>query len=159
MIELTQTSLYPRGNCWQTAVACILEIDPVVMPPQCDYDLRIPQEDGSIKRGPSYNNVLQMYLKKHHNLAYLEFHIPVEGYAKLRIEGYHLMTGTTVRSKDYDGERHVVVGHNGKVVWDPHPSRAGLLDEIHWAQLVPWPAAWNSGWQSGECVCPACSGK
>jgi hypothetical protein len=65
------------------------------------------------------------------------------------------MTGTTVRSADYNGERHVVVGLNGQTVWDPHPSRAGLLDEIHWALLSPWPKGWN-GWSDSVCVCPSC---
>ena len=159
MIELTQTSLYPNGNCWQTAVACILEVDPEVMPPQAEYDKFEMLPDGGRKRlTESYNNVLQVYLKKHHGLAYCELHIPAEAYqcGVFFARGYHLMTGTTVRSAAYNGERHVVVGLDGKMVWDPHPSHVGLLDEIHWAFLIPWPKAWSRQWEEEKCVCPRC---
>jgi hypothetical protein len=161
VIELTQTSLYPDGNCWQTAVACILEIDPEVMPSQVVLDRHELQNDGTWKRvGPGYNNPLQAYLAKHHGLAYVELHVPVEAYAQLRVDGYHLMTGETVRSEAY-GVRHVVVGKDGQQAWDPHPSRAGLLGDIHWALLVPYPKQWEKwNWRdddSNPCVCPKCS--
>lgn len=157
MIELTQTCLYPDGNCWQTAVACILDLDPEVMPPQSNYDKRELGADGEWRRvGPNYNNVLQSYLKKHHGLAYVELHTPEEALARLRIVGYHLITGDTVRSEAYGGVRHVVVGKDGEMVWDPHPSRAGLTTEIHWALLVPHPKSWGRMVDMDECVCPAC---
>lgn len=48
-------------------------------------------------------------------------------------------------------------GRCGEVVWDPHPSRAGLLEEIRWAFIVPYPAEWvNQKAINDECVCPAC---
>ena len=160
MRELTQTSTGLVGNCWQTAVACILDIDPDVMPSQMVLDRCERQPDGSVKRvGPGYNNALQAYLQRHHGLAYVELHMPVEAYSYLSISGYHLMTGTTVRSAEMDGMRHVVVGRDGKVVWDPHPSRAGLLDDIHWALLVPYPAQWRIWkWDDMPCVCPEHAG-
>ena len=48
------------------------------------------------------------------------------------IEGYHTMAGPGPR-----GCRHVVVGKSGKVVHDPHPSRAGLLEIDEWDLYIP----------------------
>jgi hypothetical protein len=158
MRELTQTSLHPHGNCWQTCVACILDLDPEVMPPQSEYDWRRPGPDGKIEYGPQYMLPLQAYLRKHHGLGYLEMHSPPELFPMLRVAdpGWHLMTGRTVRSDQQNGDRHVVVGRYGQVVWDPHPSRAGLLEEIRWALLVPFPQSWEPMF-TNECVCQWCA--
>lgn len=158
MIELTQTRLYPGGNCWQTAVACLLEIDPEVMPPQADYDWKVKKADGDTDWGPSYDNALQGYLHEHHDLTYHEMHGPPTLYPLLRIEspGWHLLTGRTVRSDQYGGMRHVVVARYGELAWDPHPSRAGLIEEIRWAFLVPYPDSWRKPNAVSECVCPKC---
>lgn len=157
MIELTQTSLYPRGNCWQTAVACVLDLPAEALPSQFDSYYEDVDGSGVVRIRMNYNNPLQAYLNKHHGLAYVEFHQPQEALAQLAIHGYHLITGTSVRSADYDGTRHVVVGKDGQVAWDPHPSRAGLLDEIRWAVLCSWPKLWNRQ-ASMDCVCPSCLG-
>lgn len=164
--QLTQTSLYPAGNCWQTAVACLLDVDPESMPPQAEYDWVRVKPDGSKEYGPSYHNVLQDYLRKHHGLTYVELQEPSTLFALLRIAepGWHLLTWRTVRSDAYGGVRHVVVGRYGEVAWDPHPSRAGLLEEIRWAFLVPYPEEWARdeaarvarGYVPTSCVCPAC---
>lgn len=131
----TQTHLAPVGNCWQTAVACILEVDPGELPDQATHDMKLV--DGKWT-GQSYNNVLQAYLRKHHGLAYVETHLPEEALARLSVHGHHLITGRTVRT-DERGIRHCVVGRDGAVVWDPHPSRAGLTDDLRWSLLVPYP--------------------
>jgi len=162
MIELTQTSLYPKGNCWQTAVACLLEIDPELLPSQVDSYYYEKREDGTEVKRMNYNNPLQTYLIKHHNLAYVELHSPPETLEFLQVAppGFHIMTGLTVRSAEYGGERHVVVGRYGKVAWDPHPSRAGLIGEINWAFIVPFPKSWADSWsrRTEVCVCPQCKG-
>ena len=44
----------------------------------------------------------------------------------------YLAAGPTVR-----GTQHMVVMHGDKVIHDPHPSRAGLLDIAHTFVLVP----------------------
>lgn len=157
MKEFTQTSLHPKGNCWQTAVACILEVDPEELPSQVDSYYEDKKEDGSIVLRMNYNNPLQYYLKKHHGLAYVEFYYPEEAFQQITISGLHLMTGTTIRSAQQDGCRHVVVGKDGKVLWDPHPSRAGLLDDIKFSVLCPFPKSWTANsWKEDKCVCPKC---
>lgn len=158
MKEFTQTCLYPRGNCWQTAVACILEVDPEELPSQYDsYYENKWDSAGSIVLRMNYNNPLQYYLKKHHGLAYVEFHYPEEAFSQLTISGLHLMSGTTIRSAAQDGSRHVVVGKDGKVFWDPHPSRSGLLDDIRFAVLCQFPKTWSgSSWDEDKCICSKC---
>lgn len=179
MRELTQTVTASAangwaGNCWQTCIACLLDIDPEEMPPQAEYDLYTTNDDGtrgpSVKEGPgarSYHGALRAYLREHHDLAYCEVHLFDEAYAALLVnpayrDGYHMMTGRTVRSDSMGGLRHVVVGRNGSMVWDPHPSRVGLLEEIRWAFLVPYPKWWREsdarpGSKVDPCVCPKCS--
>jgi hypothetical protein len=164
MRELTQTVFADAtsgryGNCWQTCIACLLDIDPGVMPPQEEYDWCRTEPDGETVLGPGYLNVLQDYLRVHHDLGYVgTMHLPVELFPLLRVAdpGWHLMSGRTVRSEACGGLRHVVVGRYGQMVWDPHPSRAGLVEDIHWAFLVPYPRAWRRPVER-PCVCPSCA--
>ena len=158
------------GNCWQTCIAMLLDIDPDAMPAQSECDQYTTTEDGRkgnpVKDSPSYNNRLRAYLREHHNLAYIELHVPEETLPFLRLSdpGFHMMTGRTVRSDAYGGMRHVVVAQHGQMVWDPHPSKAGLLEDIRWALLVPFPRVWREsdalqqqkGWGPSPCVCPMC---
>jgi len=124
MKQLTQTNLDP-GNCWQTCIAMLLDVDPESMPPQekfierRDYKARKPYF-GHI----SYSNALNAYLMKHHGLVYFE--IDAWKMAALPpVKGLHILSGETVRTPDNKSD-HVVMGEDGEMVWDPHPSRAGL---------------------------------
>ena len=161
MIEHTQTNLEP-GNCWQTAVACLLEIEPEALPSQVDHDQRREEQpDGSVRWvGQSYATVLNAYLRSHWDLAYVEVHYPEEIWLVVQVQppGWHLLTGRTVRT-ERNHARHVVVGRFGEVVWDPHPSRAGLTTDINHAFLVPFPASWRKTGIGGAveaCVCRLC---
>lgn len=176
MRQYTQTSLATSengwaGDCWQTCVAILLDVEPKELPPQAEFDLYTTNEDGTrgspVKEGPgarSYHTALRAYLREHHNLAYCEVHLFEEAYGALLVNpqhrgGYHMMTGRTVRSDSMGGLRHVVVGRNGSMVWDPHPSRVGLLEEVRWAFLVPYPKRWreSEGSKVDPCVCPRCA--
>jgi len=127
------------GNCWQTAVACILEIDPNTLPPQCELELLTSDEKFKFKLFDgygSYSNILNGYLGKHHNLIYTE--IPAFQLGSVRsINPYHMLVGPTERTAKHRANgrgtvNHVVVAKDGEMVWDPHPSRAGLIDvEAH----------------------------
>lgn len=158
----TQTSLEP-GNCFQTAVACLLDVEPEEVPDQLVNDAkRVTHPDGSATwEGPHYVTALNAYLRTHHGLAYMEVHYPIELFThavQLREPGYHLMTGRTVRSP-VNNSRHVVVGRFGELVWDPHPSRAGLIEDVNYAFLLPFPQSWKKipGTET-PCVCPKCAG-
>lgn len=160
MRRFTQTVTGLNGNCWQTCVACLLEVDPERLPSQEEHDRREMLPDGKYRNcTPGYNNPLQAYLKKHHGLTYMRLLVPEEAHAQLRFArpGWHLISGVTERSASLGGLRHMVVGRYGKMVWDPHPSRAGLVGELSWAILAPYPKSWE---RSPEfelpCVCPEC---
>ncbi len=156
----TQSNLDP-GNCWQTAVACLLDLEPEDLPDQVVHDQRKEvQPDGSVKWvGPRYMPVLNTYLRVHHGLAYVEVHYPQEIYTALQVRepGLHFMIGRTVRSAE-NGAKHVVIGKHGELHWDPHPSRAGLTEDVSYAFLVPYPKSWEKMIEDRPCVCRACSG-
>lgn len=152
MNRLTQTNLDP-GNCWQTCVACILDVDPSGLPDQALYDLRNP--DGSW-RGPSYLNALQGYLHKHHGLSYVTVYAPALRHLRVATEGgLHLMCGPTIRTAHNGGVNHAVVARDGSLEWDPHPSRAGLLSVSDWGLIVPTPPEWEKAGRPA-CECHRC---
>lgn len=111
MIPYTQTLVGPGGNCLQTAIECVLESPQGALPPQ----------EHPVSR---YFGPLNQYLAAH-GLVYLE----VEPFA---VSGWHVLLGNSSR-----GIRHAAVGYNGWLIWDPHPSRAGLSDVIRWGALLP----------------------
>jgi hypothetical protein len=157
MKEFTQTSFGTKGNCWQTSVACVLDLDPATLPDQSVCDL--VDAEGH-RQPPYYGNRLRAYLKKHHGLLYIEVYPTTlrDAFLGLKEPGYHFLTGTTERTGTPGGApRHVVVARHGEMIWDPHPSRAGLLGEIKTAVLVPFPPEWDRGTvQDDQCECPAC---
>jgi len=125
MKQLTQTNLEP-GNCWQTCIAMLLDIDPDSMPPQEKF---AEKRNSTEPRFPyfghfSYSNALNAYLMKHHGLVYFEID-PWKLAVLPPIKGLHLISGETVRTPINKSD-HVVMGSDGEMVWDPHPSRAGL---------------------------------
>lgn len=148
MIERTQTSLYPEGNCWQTCIASILDIDPEVMPSQADLER---------PKGGYYLGALNAYLRKHHGLIYNCMHAHEVTPFKIIDPGWHMLEGETVRTP-ITGAQHVVVGRHGEFAWDPHPSRAGLSKVLRHSFLVPFPEdLWGDKWGRVCCVCPACT--
>lgn len=135
MIERTQTSLAP-GNCWQTCVACIINIDPEELPSQVRYDVRERTYSG----WGSYLNVLNGYLAKHHGLMYAEIYEYQIGAVMVRDPGWHMLIGPTVRTEAHRAANahhinHMVVARYGELIWDPHPSRAGLTEVERWGVL------------------------
>ena len=69
--------------------------------------------------------------------------------------GFHLMYGPTIRTRR-SGINHVVVAHRGVAVWDPHPSRAGLIAVESWGVIAPRPS--TMGDPRLPCICPECGG-
>lgn len=161
MRKFTQTTFGEEGNCWQTAVACLLEVDPAELPSQSAVIME-SHADG-LQHRRHYSGILGAYLFKHHRLTYVELYQPgLYQYLTIKEPGWHLLTGTTVRTGTAPGfERHVVVGRYGEMVWDPHPTRAGLVGDIHLALLIPFPVhvpQWLDTYTHGRepCICPAC---
>src|SRR5512145_485089 len=159
MIHHIQTNLDP-GSCWQTAIACVLDIDPSILPDQTNCDLTVkpdPDDETTWRYGPYYIDVVNRYLRKHHGLLY--WVDACYKFERMAFEGFHFICGHTVRSAA-NGTRHIVVAENRKMVWDPHPSQAGLIDAIQYGFLVKFPAdvAGMSDLYRKPCMCPECGG-
>jgi len=158
MIPYTQTNLDP-GNCWQTAIASILEVPVETLPDQsvCDiWEKPNPNDYTTWKRlDPCYNGELRSYLYTHHKLAYLVLSPYIQTVLQVKPPGIHLMSGETVRTP-YNRTNHIVIANNGEMVWDPHPSRAGLTKVVSWGMLMPYPDDWEVARM--QCHCPACGG-
>ena len=126
MTPLTQTYFYggyeegrTRGNCWQTAIASVLDLPLETVPHFVQA-----HEDG----------VMDWWA---YTLGWLNHH----GYVMYSLDRhvytneYYLVTGKSPRGDFY----HVVVYQNGKMVHDPHPDRTGVLDEesMHIIRVKP----------------------
>ncbi len=175
MIELTQTNLAPFGNCWQTAIACVLELPAEELPDQSaierhDEEVCRPARlaaRGDGQESPAwmswfrYHNALNVYLAKHHGLGYQElyrFQLPGVAIRRSHHAGHHLICGPTVRTPETKID-HVIVGRYGKPVWDPHPSRAFLTKVRSWGLLGElWDAPDGPMYDALPCLCPACGG-
>lgn len=138
------------GNCWQTALECILDVPQGTLPDQVDCE----------RAGHSVHNALQAYLRKHHGLEFIQINewqmrVPM----RVRSGVWHLISGKTIRTPK-SGCHHAVVGRSGQQVWDVHPSRAGLSEVTGFDFLVPATGEWKVtfGPNKQDCICPACGG-
>lgn len=119
---------YPYGDCVRASYATILEV-PIESVPRFDPGLThaLGQDQGDRERAW---------------LATLGFNLvelscdPYDTLSEEILAGIpevpHLMSGISPR-----GFGHRVVGIGGQVVWDPHPSRAGLLTVYSVGLIVP----------------------
>lgn len=153
MKEYTQSNLLP-GNCWQTAAACLLEVDPDELPDQLSVSAT----------GEHYGNALTNYLARHFDLmTYVMYDVGLFEVFTLREPGWHLISGPTVRTP-HNQSNHVVVGCHGEQYWDPHPSRALLTAVTTFTLFMPVSELRRTARKaqaerlpgSLDCVCPKC---
>ena len=146
MIELTQAHQSEFGSCWQTAVACVLDLPVDTLPDQHVIEmaatLRKRAQDAGEKTPPpyyaghfSYGNALNAYLARHHDLSYLQENAWRFSCLQFREPGWHFAIGPTSRNSFL----HCVVARYGEQAWDPNPSRAGLtrIDSFGWLAALP----------------------
>lgn len=120
MTPITQTRLGEHGNCMPACLASILEVPIEAVPDPWAVEVS----------GDYWLQAWQRYTAVHHGLLYVE---PYERLARaVRPIGFHLINGQGPR-----GHGHSVVGHAGETIWDPHPSRAGLVRVETFGLLVP----------------------
>lgn len=121
MIEVTQTRFGKDGNCQQAALASIFEL-PLEEVPDFVHgghdDWWSPMAEWILERFRLWPLCLDAQSCRD---AEIEWTPP----------GYHIIAGDGPR-----GHRHATVGYMGVVVWDPHPSRDGLLSEDEWTVYV-----------------------
>ena len=124
MIGKKQTMLYEEGrlgNCFPACIASILECEIEDIPDfihlESFHDWLSTLNDWLVGMG----------------LIYVEFVTkdnPEEFFKGYKTKVHHILAGCTERT-DMDSEfpvTHAVVALNGKMVFDPHPSNAGLLE-------------------------------
>jgi len=153
MITLTQAHEGEFGSCWQTAIACILEVPAEMLPNQHLIEEAATLRRRAIDNGEegqpyyaghfSYLNALNAYLAKHHRFAYLQEHAWHFSTLRFADPGYHVAIGPTSRNNFL----HCVVARHGEQVWDPNPSRAGLsrIDSFGWLASLPEDSS-NTPW-------------
>lgn len=157
---LTQTNVSP-GNCWQTCVAMLLDVDPEALPAQ------VKEVDGKPVSVPSYMNKLNSFLFRHYGFHYVCVHATeINGLLSVygqHPQGLYTWEGETVRTPTNNSD-HVVVARGDSLYWDPHPSRAGLTEVKRWGLLAPpgkssaayWERRIAEGDEDLKCVCPKC---
>lgn len=108
----------PLANCVQACVAAVLELE---------LD-RVP--NFMERPGKGWAKAFVAFLAKF-DLSPLELDIKQSKDAGFQPTGYHLINGKGPR-----GVEHAVVGLNGEMVHDPHPSKSGLVTEESWTVFV-----------------------
>ena len=98
------------GDCMRACIASILDLPIATVP----HFLR----DAEGEPAAFWNGV--------YDFIDARGYIYLPGYMKPmpNFDGYHIIGGPSPRG---NGLLHAVVGLNGQIVFDPHPSRAGLL--------------------------------
>lgn len=120
MIEVTQTRLGREGNCQQAVLSSIFEV-PLERVPDFvhEYD-------------PWWDAMAEWILEE---FGVWPLTLNAQSCRNSEIDwkppGYHVIAGDGPR-----GYRHATVGYMGVIVWDPHPSRDGLLTEDEWTVYV-----------------------
>lgn len=104
-----------EGNCLEACLASLLELD---------ID-RIP----IIGDNADFFNFLNDWLIKEFGL----YMVNVEVRDCFTPKGYHMMWGKSMR---YDEVDHSVIGYNGEVIFDPHPSNSGLATKDSYVVLA-----------------------
>lgn len=122
MIPVDQTLFGKNGNCWAACIASILEVPLEGVPNFC----ALPG---------NWLEKAEEWLRKHHELTVLGFRARGEGAFYCRPALHHVMSGPGPR-----GLLHAVVGFQGEMVHDPHPSRNGLIEAEEYEFLIQYEA-------------------
>ncbi len=145
MTPHTQTILHDpitgsMGDCWRTSIACLLDLPPQEVP------------HFALKGAREFLAATQEWLRRR-GLALTDFD------ANAISDGYHLLVGPSPRNPQT--VLHCVVGLDGRIAWDPHPSRAGLHgDSSNWhtAYIVRNDQASDIGHGTADPIRPATHG-
>ena len=108
-----------RGNCFQAAVASLLELPLEEAPDIQEYDEEMKWFD-----------IFREWLNKRGLTA---FGLSTEG--NILLQGYHLIEtkSTTLQN----GELHVCVGYNQKIIHDPNPNATSVGEIADYIVVMP----------------------
>lgn len=118
MKSVLQTEFGEKGNCTSACIASILEL-PISEVPNFTVDVNgeLDNDDAAFSR-------VSVWLKKRELLYKWFYYKPwMQGLIEFKC-GYHMIGGKSPRNT---GLGHMVVGLDGKMVFDPHPDKAGLV--------------------------------
>lgn len=141
MKQITQTVIDKhRGNCYAACIASIFELELALLPAVPDDETvlaKFPIHDSNhfgIKDSiASWWNDMWATWFRDNNLVNIHLESnKISSYERSRFPCLHLLSGPSPRDPDQNaygwrGMTHSVVGKNGLIYWDPHPSRQGLL--------------------------------
>lgn len=106
------------GDCFRCCIASLLELDP--------RDVPHFMEEGESSKDKWYPRLLSWLTPQ--GLTYFEFncteealHTWQEFFTRENVNVYHTLSGQSPIAK------HTVIAYNGKCVFDPSPSKAGLV--------------------------------
>ena len=127
MKPVTQTEVgveNPRANCLMAAAASILEV-PLESLPDI-YEL----EQGGLDWWKALRDALEP-----HRLVPLCWNVSPPEWPAIKPPGYSIACGISPRTEKHS---HAVVALDGEIVFDPHPSRDGLVGPpTFWILLLP----------------------
>lgn len=118
----------PRGNCLQACIASLFEIDLGDVPNFMYYE-------------DSWNDIYTMFLKDEFNIRPVMYDANwyqegldnkehADWFKEYGIQGYHLIIGTSPRTKTSEkGYHHCVIGYDLEIVFDPFPNSGLLLKD------------------------------
>lgn len=112
-----------RGDCARAVIASLLELPIKEVP----HFLKEAEND-PLGQAYGFYNRIEIFLEAR---GYeMDWYCNLDYKLKPGIDIYHQISGPSPRGADLF---HAVVGLNGKIFFDPHPSRAGLLgDSSEW---------------------------
>lgn len=110
-----------EGNCFAACVATITGLDLDRLTESLGYGSGTDEEESW------YDRAVRVLGERGWSMSYDTAKAPA---------GYCIASGPAER-----GLLHSTVALDGEIVHDPHPSRAGLLEVIHWITITPDPAA------------------
>lgn len=137
MRRVQQTAFGKAGNCWQAAIAALLDLALIDVPDfvheryppeKNEGETRWEYEDG-VRQNPFHWQDTQAWLKERDLIMVWVDSRIVPHVLPL---GWHLKGGPSPR-----GEDHVVVGAGDVIVHDPHPDATGLLSITEYYWIVP----------------------
>jgi len=175
MIKFTQTKVsihdsnkkaVRHGNCWQTTIASLIEIDPLDVPNfETWFDYKSNNEKDHSK--DFYYNYFEMtmnwleskgYKLDHANIYNIAFHMEKEpewlwrrlenvsksksfkeykAELRKRLKGnLYIVSGLSPRGNNI---YHVCIYKNGKLFYDVHPSREGVLSQESFYSITKIP--------------------
>lgn len=122
------------GDCFRTAIACLLDIEPESVPHFCENGGNA--EDGAFKNADEW-------LRERHGLCLAA--VPMVGEIEVKDALKH--AGFWLRDCHYllvgqskTGCNHNVICKNGKVVHDPAPTKPGIIgpcdDSFYWINFL-----------------------